>query len=150
MKLSPKKPSTIVGTPAIVSSAGLTMVRTRVEANSDRRTAARSPSGTAMSSPIPATRSVPEMSARTPHACGLMSADQREPVKNSIGLTWRKNSNVSRARTVMIPTVVSTPTAAARKSRRSITRSLSGRRWVSDVVPAVIRWWGPFAASGTD
>ena len=46
-----------------------------------------------MTRPIAATRSVPETSARTPHDWGLIRADQRVPVKKSIGLTWRKNSS---------------------------------------------------------
>ena len=43
MKFRPKNPSTIVGTPAIVSRIGLTIVRTRGDAYSDSRTAASRP-----------------------------------------------------------------------------------------------------------
>ena len=78
MKLRPKKPSTIVGTPAIVSRIGFTIVRTRVDAYSARKTAARRPSGTAMSSPMPATSSVPEIERQDAPRLGL---DQRRPVR---------------------------------------------------------------------
>jgi hypothetical protein len=48
----------------------------------------------AITSAMVETRSVPETRARTPNAWGLMRADQRVPVKKSIGLTARKNSRV--------------------------------------------------------
>ena len=79
------------------------------------------------------------MRARTPHAWGLMRADQRVPVKKSRGLTWRKNSTVSKARTAMMPSVVRTPRAAARNSSRSMIRSPMGRRWVRVMGAADIR-----------
>ena len=74
-----------------------------------------------------ATRIVPETRARTPHTCGLIDADQIVPVKKSIGLTSRKNSMVSKARTATMPMVVRTPTAADRSRTRSSARSVNGR-----------------------
>ena len=91
-----KKPSTIVGIPAIVSSIGLTMLRVRgrrVLGEEDRDSR---PSGIAMTmrddrdEQRPATRA-----AATPNGYGLIEADQTVPVKKSIGLTSWKNSSVS-------------------------------------------------------
>ena len=62
-----KKPRTMVGIPAIVSSIGLTTLRTRLEAYSDSRIADSSPSGMPMSIAMAATSSVPLTSARTPN-----------------------------------------------------------------------------------
>jgi hypothetical protein len=92
-----------------------------------------------MTSPIPATRTVPDTSARTPHDWGLISADQWVPVKNSTGLTSRKNSKVWNASTAMMPIVVTTPNAAAPKSSTSMIRSLMGWRRVRELAEAVIR-----------
>ena len=86
-----KKPRTMVGIPAIVSSTGLTMFRTRFEEYSDSRMADRSPSGTPMTIAIAATRIVPLTSARTPNWYGWIDADQTVPVRKSIGLTTWKN-----------------------------------------------------------
>ena len=66
-KLMAKKPSTMVGIPAIVSRTGLTMLRTRFEAYSDSRIADSNPSGIPMSIAMIATSSVPLTSARTPN-----------------------------------------------------------------------------------
>ena len=66
MKLMAKKPKTIVGMPAIVSSIGLITFRTRGEAYSARRIAASNPSGTATSIAMPATSTVPDTSGQIP------------------------------------------------------------------------------------
>ena len=62
-----KKPRTMVGMPAIVSSTGLTMLRTRFEEYSDSRIADSRPSGIPMTIAMTATSSVPLTSARTPN-----------------------------------------------------------------------------------
>ena len=62
-----KKPRTMVGIPAIVSSTGLTMLRTRFEEYSDSRIADSNPSGIPMTIAMTATSRVPLTSARTPN-----------------------------------------------------------------------------------
>ena len=66
-KLMAKKPRTMVGIPAIVSSTGLTMLRTRFEEYSDSRIADSNPSGIPMTIAMVATSRVPLTSARTPN-----------------------------------------------------------------------------------
>ena len=56
--------------------------------------------------------------AGSPNRYGWIDADQTVPVKKSIGSTSRKNSNVWTARTRTIPTVVTTPRAAAEEEQR--------------------------------
>ncbi len=57
----------MVGIPAIVSSTGLTMLRTRFDEYSDSRIADRSPSGVPMTIAMKATSSVPLTRASTPN-----------------------------------------------------------------------------------
>src|SRR3990172_6710765 len=68
--------------------------------------------------------SPPTAGGTPPPGSGSIGADQTVPVKNATGLTSRKNSSASKVRTMTMPTVVRTPTVAARNRDASMTRSL--------------------------
>ena len=80
----------------------------------------------------------------------MINADHFVPVKKSIGLMTAKNSSVSNARTAMIEMVVTTPSAAAPKSSRSMIRSLSGRLWRRVVAAVVIGRSGASSSGSKD
>src|SRR5688572_17504436 len=74
---------------------------------------------------------VPPTSGRMPKCCwgGAKVGDHSVPVKNSLSVTcglW-KNRNASRAKTTMIPAVVTTEISAQRKQSHLIARSLGDR-----------------------
>ena len=73
-KLMAKKPSTIVGIPAIVSRTGLTRFLVFGVAYSARIDGSEQPSGTASTSAMAATSSVPATSGITPKRYGWIEA----------------------------------------------------------------------------
>ncbi len=81
------------------------------------------------------TANVPAISGRTPNDDGSKSGAQFVPVKNSTGLTSRKNSIAGRSSESTIPTVVASETNAARPRtiliRSSPSRRLEGLRSIS-------------------
>src|SRR4028118_386516 len=102
----------MVGTPASISSAGLSQRLRRGEAYSLKKIAAKSPTGNATAIAIRVVRMVPLASTIMPKLGLANEAVHWVEVKKSSIDTSRKKFTVSKSKTNTIPQVVSTEASA--------------------------------------
>src|SRR5829696_10349431 len=136
--------------PARTSSIGLNTLRTRWDAYSDRNIAEPRPNGTATSSAMTVVMNVAATSGSTPHALSSQldllpnDAVHSVPVRNSTGLTWRKNVTSGANSDTTMPSVINTDNTAAATRQLSMTfspirrrpevRPIADPRWFRDPV----------------